>query len=98
MLIAVDWDDTLVDAKTQEWLPGAREALKALRRRGHKLLILSARASWDGGRDQIAAKLASVGIRDVAIHAKPTADLFIDDRAIEFHGDWSQVLRRIRTQ
>lgn len=97
MILGLDWDGTLVDAATQEWLPGAREALKRLTRMGHRFVILSARAGWDGGRDQIRSKLASAGY-DVEVYAKPRVDVIVDNNAIEFTGDWSQVLSRIRTR
>ncbi len=93
---AIDYDDTLVDARTQEWLPGAREALKRLTRMGHSFVILSARAGWDGGREQIRAKLAEAGY-DVEIYAKPRVDRIIDNDAVEFTGDWGAVLRRLRS-
>ncbi len=51
MIIAIDFDGTIVsqdgpyDAAAPEFLPGAKDALLALQRAGHRLLLWSARAN-----------------------------------------------------
>lgn len=127
MIIALDFDGTLVrenayadTAKPLRFLPGAKEALVALKRAGHTLILWSARSnrallytpSWDplvraGIRKVNLARwraerpvhqaryrqmLAFVereltGIIDAVddgLQGKPTADLFIDNRALRY--------------
>ena len=127
MIIALDFDGTLVreddyadTAKPLRFLPGAKEALVALKRAGHTLVLWSARSnrallytpSWDplvraGVRKVNLARwraerpvhqaryrqmLAFVeqelaGIIDAVddgLQGKPTADLFIDNRALRY--------------
>lgn len=79
LVIALDWDDTLVDVDTQEWLPGALDLLRWLRREKHKVFIHSARAQDEYGRGLIEAKLAKHNF-SFPIKPKPMADLYVDDR------------------
>lgn len=92
--VAVDWDGTLVDAN-QEWLPGALEALTAMLTRGHKITIHSSRAAWSGGVDQITERLGNLATR-VTIAPKLSADVYIDNQAIPFTGEWSGILDELR--
>ena len=92
----IDWDGTIVDPKTQEWLPGAQAGLRRLHLAAHTVVVLSSRASWDGGRDQIERKLRDHRL-SFAIEAKPLADLYIDDRAFRFD-NWPDTLAAIKRQ
>lgn len=95
MLIAIDWDATLVDTETQEWLPGALNAVRQLRRQGHRLIIHSARARSQWGEDQIRSKLGPM-LADIQIEAKPKADIYLDNQGLRFNGDWSAAVREVR--
>lgn len=88
--IACDWDNTLVDSDG-EWLDGAVLFLRRLRRRGYSPFIHSCRANWPGGRDQIAAKLATSGFKDMRIEPKPAALRYVDDLNVLFDGDYQAV-------
>ena len=90
-----DWDDTLVDAQSQQWLDGAERTLRHLYLRGHTLTVMSARARFPVGRQQIEDRLAEIGV-PLAVHAKPAADLYVDDRAYRFDGDWDALVHQIR--
>lgn len=90
----IDWDDTLVDAKTQQWLDGAETALRHLHVTGHTLIVFTSRAGYASGRAQVEAQLARVGVT-ASVVAKPHADLYIDNRAFHFDGDWPEVIRLI---
>lgn len=89
-MIAVDWDDTLVDARSQEWLPGAVVALRTFRN-GGGVFVHSCRASWPGGLDQIRLKLRSAGFGDVRVVPKPQADRYVDNLGWHFPGSWAAV-------
>ncbi len=96
MRIGVDWDDTLVDAKTQEWLDGAREGLIRLMRQGHEPVIMSRRAAWAGGVTQIQTTLAAARLADIQVIEKPNVDLIVDNDALRFEGNWSDTTAEIR--
>ncbi len=96
-IAALDWDGVLVDPKTQDWLPGAKQAISSLLMGKRKVVIHSCRVLWPDGLTQIQSKLREAGfIGHVDIHTgpgKPGADLYVDDRALRFTGDWNEVLR-----
>lgn len=97
--LAVDWDNTLIDYRTKEWLPGAREALSSCLMGKRKVVIHSCTANWPEGLASIEAKLRSDGFLGhplLTIHTgpgKPIADLYVDDKGLRFDGDWPAVLR-----
>jgi ribonuclease HI len=91
----LDWDQTLVDAKTQEWLPGALDGLRWLRRQKHTVVIHSVRADSDYGRDQILGALQRHKFK-FEVFAKPAADLYVDDKAVAFAGSWPEVIKAVR--
>jgi predicted mannosyl-3-phosphoglycerate phosphatase (HAD superfamily) len=94
--VAVDWDNTLYTAE-QGWLPDAKRALKVLKRRGHKVVVHSSRAQYDGGRQFIRAALREAGYPDLEVTAeKIDADVYVDDKGLRFEGDWADTLRRLR--
>lgn len=98
MRLAIDWDQTLVDTHTQEWLPGAEDALAVLLAAGHSIIVHTCRANWTEGLLQIEAKLGALALR-VAVWdqpGKPDADLYIDNRGVHFDGDWDTILRHLR--
>jgi ribonucleotide monophosphatase NagD (HAD superfamily) len=86
-------------------VPGAKEAMKRLKEQGHTLYIFSTRTNpmfknKDASADQKKAMEAWMGEHDIPFDkvwtfGKPMADLFIDDRAIGFRGQWEQTLREV---
>lgn len=93
MIVAVDWDATLVD-ENQEWLPGALDALRWLRRQKHLVVIHTARANYADGLAGIEAKLAKHKLQ-FKIEPKPYADIYVDDKGFRFER-WPEVLKEIR--
>lgn len=95
--LACDWDGTLVDSD-QRWLPYAEESLRALTRDGHTVIVHSCRANWPEGLASIYAKLQAAHLPiEVWVQAgKPDADLYLDDRAVFFNGDWPTLLGLLR--
>ena len=94
-IVAVDYDGTLVD-RDGEWLPLARDALRAIRRMGFEVVIHSSRANWEGGVEQIRQKLATATFKDVRVEPKLDAFRYVDNLAVPYTGDWHQVVRELR--
>ena len=95
MLIAIDFDGTIVDnihhkmgERFPPLFPGARDKISELREAGHKVMIFSCNnPRW------IAEVLEHYDIKIDYIwdQAKPVYDRLIDDRNLEFKGDWSKI-------
>ncbi len=81
MRYSLDWDDTLVNVHTQQWLPGALERIRAHQRDGDTVFIHTCRANWPEGRASVEAALAAAGLHGIVVHAKPDADVYVDDKA-----------------
>lgn len=104
MVIAVDFDDTLMDRKNVEPgyrmgqpTPGAVAATRRLVNEGHTVIIFTARNTQDPRVYKaiedwcIHFGIANHGATNIKI---PEFDVFIDNRAIAFD-TWPQVLMRL---
>lgn len=88
MVIGVDFDHTLVERDTP--LPGAKEAMHALKDAGHTILIHSC-----NNPEWIRLVLSNNDIPYDGVwegHGKPVCDWYVDDRAAHFNGDWPSML------
>jgi len=104
-VVAVDFDETLVHYD-EDGMPlavkGAREAMQALRDQGAWLVIFTCRipiarrrGQLDSELEFIEATLVSFGIPFDEVFTgdnKVVADVYIDDRAEPFAGDWHAIL------
>ena len=108
MRICIDLDGVICRLKNGQEVyadllpvPGAVEKLRALRRAGHYLIILSARhmKTCDGNVGKVIARqgattlewLARHGVEYDEIHfGKPFADIYIDDNALRFES-WESI-------
>lgn len=82
------YDDNKIDGKPVE---GAKEWIDKLRDTGKHIYILSARScrNFDSKKELIENWLDKYGIYyDEVVDKKVPASVFIDDRAIAFHGSW----------
>jgi len=107
--ICIDLDGTLAEyhgwtgafAPIGEPLPGAWEFCRALRAAGWRIIIHTCRGDLDAVRDWLDANtIAYDGINATDHNAegsseKPIADVYLDDRAVRFEGDFSRALRQI---
>lgn len=113
MTICIDFDGVLHFYKrpfTPQLGPpiqGAAEATQELYRQGHTLIIFTTR-----GEAEIIAWLSANGFKwhfinfnpeDTQLQyptgnpGKPRADVYIDDRALKFDGNWVQTLQQLKT-
>lgn len=99
--IAMDLDGTLLHEQGGHVIPGAAQALQRLLGLGHRVSIWTARFAHfqphevEAEKQRIAHQLAQHAIPYSDIythHTKPPADVFVDNRAVPFHGDWNQTL------
>mgnify|MGYP000989008617 CR=1 FL=1 len=102
--LSIDFDDTLCNRSDSQPIQGAPEALKQLKSEGYIILISSARINPEVWGDlvkfrekEIADWLEQYNIPyDKIVHFKPSADLYIDDKALRFEGDWNMTLDEIK--
>jgi hypothetical protein len=99
-VLCVDYDDTLRDRHTDLPVAGAAEAMRTLKSQGFTLIISSARLDpvlWgDLLKHRVADIIAWLAKHqipfDQVVEHKPAADLYIDDKAYRFQGDWHQAI------
>lgn len=106
-ILCVDLDDTITNYPGWEGegytivkgspLEGIHEAIATLRNEGWLLLVHSTRCNFKGGVVATAKFLEDNGIRvDGVCFNKPPADIYLDDKALTFDGNWSGMLEKIR--
>lgn len=107
--ICIDIDGTI--CRYEEWaganhfgavLPGAKEAILKLKEEGWYVIIFSTRADKKAISDFL--NLHNIPFDSInenpnqpdnAIGGKPLADVYLDDRAITFRGNWAQAYNEI---
>jgi hypothetical protein len=110
-LVCIDVDGTIFKKAefpyVGELVEGAREALSELRRRGYKIVIWSGRNSSLANTPllkSIAMNLVKIALDvngveydaiDYGDAGKIPCEIYIDDRAIGFRGDWRAVLEEV---
>ncbi len=108
--IAVDLDGTLLETGTADEplgkpKPGAKEVLQRLKDEGYTIVIYTSKA----GYTRISNHLKAYGIPFDHINinpdepyivgsnlGKPSAEAYIDNRALEFKGDWEVVYQELK--
>ena len=105
MRICLDFDG-VIHSFTSQWInedvipdkpiTGCREALASIKAMGAQIYIHSTRCHCQIGRKAIANYMTKHHLAfDAIVEHKPIADLYIDDRAILFSGDWHKVMAAI---
>jgi len=97
--LGIDLDNTIAHTEPphyelQDPMPGARDALNELTKRGWKIIIHTSRP-WDQ-YETIESWLDDQGIpfRRI-VCGKLLAKYFVDDRNLEFSGNWDEVIKKI---
>jgi len=109
-VICVDFDGVIAQMVSSiddfgEPIEGVQEALSELKDLGYRIIIYTARPSEEAHQQAIIDYLHTHQIPYDAINSdpegpwiasKPLADLYIDDRALRFEGDWVRALRQAK--
>lgn len=104
--VCVDFDGTIatkVDhpATLGDLIPGAQQGMAALMNQGYRVSIWTARQSDpdrpDDWQDEISKFMQEEGISytDIFVGNKPSADVFIDDHAVWFDGNWQGIPQQV---
>lgn len=102
--VCIDFDGTLAQYKgwtgvlpTEPPMPGAVEAVMALIAQGYQVVVFSTRAQYVEGEAAIASWLQFYNFPPMRITDKKIpAIAYVDDRAVEFAGDWNYVANKIK--
>lgn len=95
------WEGTFDTHKFGEVLPGAKEALKEMKELGYFLIIHTCRTDEEAVAKYLKEKKIPFDAININPNApefdkKPVADIYIDDRAINFSGNWRKALYQIK--
>jgi len=96
---SVDLDQTLATSKYPKFelgkpIKGAKKALEKLTEDGWKIIIYTSRGWSDYDKIEKWLIKHKIPFRRI-VCGKLFARYYIDDRAIEFRGDWNEVLDKI---
>lgn len=111
MIISVDFDGTICEAgcwpEIGKPVPGAHQALRELRKAGHKIIINSCRCGaaeremimwlavnkypYDAVNENLPERIEQYG----GDSRKISADLYIDDKGMYCHIDWPAIVDTI---
>jgi hypothetical protein len=100
-IVCLDFDDTINDYPGWEEegyatilgkpLPDAKPMIKELRNNGAIVLVHSTRCGYSGGMVAVVEYLNEHNIRvDGVCSNKPPADVYVDDKAVNFSGTWDK--------
>lgn len=101
--VAVDFDGVLhnpVDRDTGRRMgkpfPGALQAMRELHQMGAKIIVHTVRANTD--KKHVEEWLLYFGFPFWTVEPKLLADVYVDDRALRFEGDWDQTRRELLSE
>lgn len=98
--IGVDWDNTIFntsgypDYTPTTIIEGAKEGLEEIVKMGYKVVVFTARAWSDLYLIKHLIKEYDLPV-DQIICGKPLFHCLIDDRNVEFKGDWKESINKI---
>jgi ribonuclease J len=75
-----------------------RSSLESIKKMGATIYIHSTRCHCKKGRNAIRAYMAKNGLEfDEVVEHKPVADFYVDDRAVLFENNWTDVIKVLRS-
>ncbi len=103
-IVCVDFDGVIYSNMKQQRtavltglpVPGVVSALIELSKL-NRVIINSARFEADEGMEAVREWMHKYDMKYELSKHKPTADVYIDDRAVCFNGDWDETLIQINT-
>jgi hypothetical protein len=94
-VVAIDFDDTLLDHETGEVHPEAGIFVRQLIEAGARIVIFTCRARPDHPKESYKEMVALLNAAripyDEITALKPYSDLYIDDRAVRFDGSFDSI-------
>jgi len=85
-------DDIILDEPTK----GCKQSLDAIKELGATIYIHSTRCHCSKGRNAIADYMVKHSLTyDEIVEHKPVADIYVDDRAVRFDNNWSEIFKTI---
>ena len=101
-ILAVDMDETIIQSDTEELVPGARDALLALRELGWKIIIWTCRGDADKHTKEILDRLGipydAVNDNLPGVHGhsrKIMFDAVVDNKNVDLSDGWEKVVREL---
>ena len=101
-ILAVDMDETLIQSDTEELMPGARDALLALRDLGWKIVIWTCRTDIDKHVPEILDRHGipydAINENLPGVHSesrKIVFDAVVDNKNVDFKRGWDSVVKEL---
>jgi hypothetical protein len=99
-ILAIDLDETIIESDTEELIPGAKDAILALKKLGWKIIIWTARGDSDTYVPEVlkrhgipfdAVNTNLPGIKDKS--RKIVFDALVDNKNVDFGQGWESIVR-----
>ena len=104
-ILAVDMDETIIQSDTEELIPGARDALLALRELGWKIIVWTCRGDISGHtreileRHDIPYDAINENLKGLKHESRKIIfDAVVDNKNVDFGNGWESIVRELETR